>query len=135
MRAPKGESAQFILCEDVRVEQSGRFSLMGVFGPSIEVDAVPIVLPSLCVVVLVLNPEEWFENHRARVLGPDGRELVSSTIAAARPTEQGPYQSQWIWKMVPFPIVQPGEYQVQWLFDESGHVGFSRKLTVRVRPK
>ncbi len=63
MRAPKAESAQILICEDVRVEQSGRVSLMGVFGPSIEVDAVPIVLASLCLVVLLLNPEEWFENQ------------------------------------------------------------------------
>jgi hypothetical protein len=136
MRPPKAEEVHLLVCEDVRQEQDGRISLMGVVGPSIEVDTLPGVRGGLCFVLLLMNPAEWFEHieftlrdAEGNLIGPKGSAFVP------RPNEAGPFLSQHVFKYFPAVFPKAGEYEFRCVFGKGDDdVGLSRKLVVRAKP-
>src|SRR6266478_7157147 len=126
MRPPRGEQVQVIVCEDVRVDASTRLNLLGVYGPSIEVETFPTILPTLCGVVLVLNPAEWFSHVRSEFVDPNGVQLARGELNIAKPADLSLFQSQHVLKMYPVPLSQSGIYSFRWWFTDDNSVGLVR---------
>jgi hypothetical protein len=66
-------------CDDVRMEQGNKLSLMGIYSGDLHVSG-PTVLPKLCIIVkAVTDIQEPFESLVVRVLqGDDEVELIST---------------------------------------------------------
>lgn len=47
-----------IFCDDIRQEAGGKQTLVGIYRDQLQLPAIPIVLPRLCVVVDVVTPVE-----------------------------------------------------------------------------
>ena len=46
-----------LFCDDIRQEVGNKLSLMGCYGPDLVVDALPAVLPRLCVQIRLVTPK------------------------------------------------------------------------------
>lgn len=87
-KVPSKRGVRFILAEDVRQEDGGKFSLLGVFpGEKIFVGGTPVpgmppnvafVLASLAFVFIVTEGDGRFDG-RFIVTAPDGKTAVSNT--------------------------------------------------------
>jgi hypothetical protein len=103
-------SSQF--CDDIRQEVGGKFSLIGCYGTSIQIDPLPSVLPKLCVAVKVYTPlAKPFGKLTVRVLRGDAplAELPFQVEALALPTTKLPPDARWqvvgaMIVMSPFPV-------------------------------
>ena len=49
-------TAHFLVCDDIRLEQGDKHSLMGIYGTQVFVPEMPFVLPKLCFQVQVRTP-------------------------------------------------------------------------------
>ena len=49
-------TAHFLVCDDIRLEQGNKHSLMGIYGTQVFVPEMPVVLPKLCFQVQVRTP-------------------------------------------------------------------------------
>lgn len=79
-------SAIGIFCEDIREEKSGQITLIGILPDAINVPSMPGMLAKLCLYVRIhISPADTdLERVAARIIMPDGNELVASEIDKER---------------------------------------------------
>lgn len=76
----KGRSVSTIFCEDIRLEQGGKLSYMGVYQSKMIVSHMPAVLPKLCIVITVRTEfDAPFQELLFRVM-QDGETLAELPI-------------------------------------------------------
>ena len=133
MAGPQAEQTTVIVCEDIRREESGRLSLMGVYGPSIEVARTPIRLPSLCCALILLNPRRAV-GVRMRIVGPDKKEVARVDAPSPASYPPPPFVSAHQFRVFPFPIEMPGAYEISFSFegDDPGSETLVHRIAVRV---
>ncbi len=110
MVADRFASSQF--CDDIRQELGGKFSLIGCYGTTIQVDPIPAVLPKLCIAVRVYTPiAKPFGKLTVRVLREEVllAELPFQMEALTLPSTKMPPDAQWhvagaMVVMSPFPV-------------------------------
>jgi hypothetical protein len=136
MRPPEAEAVDLLICDDIRLEASGRLSLMGVYGPTVEVASFPFLLPSLCAVLLIRKPREPLTTATSVVLDMTGNPMFpAGTQTLSPPTVTGTklmYQLQV--KMVPFILLAEGTITFRFTFDGSDQIGMELPITVRRTP-
>lgn len=134
MRAPAAEAVFAIACEDVRQEASGRLSLMGVFGPTIQVEELPIILPALCAVLTVRNPAEPLRQVAITVLDSNGVSIVPTTSHDIPPPTQQRVSHQFQIKIAPVALAVAGPITFRWTFNGSVDLGAELSEDVKVGP-
>lgn len=121
-KLPTHEKAVFLLCEDVRQEGSGKFSLLGMIpANNITTETRPEdagkdglqVLPSLTFVFIFRDGEGEFA-MRVGVIAPDGKELAPSESRTQTKAADEALNS--IFKLAPF-VVNSGKYRAYVLLD------------------
>lgn len=84
--------AHAIFCDDIRHEQGGKLTLVGVYSGALLVPSFPAVLPKLCLVLNVITPaSQPFKKLKLRILrdtdtlaeGDVSAESLSSTAATS----------------------------------------------------
>ncbi len=119
---PTHEKTVFLLCEDVRHEGGGKFSLLGVISSNhITTERRPEdagkegaqAMPSLTFVFIFRDGEGEF-TLRVGVISPDGKELAPSESRIQKKEPDEALNS--IFKLAPF-VVIPGKYKTYLLLD------------------
>jgi hypothetical protein len=112
-------STQF--CDDIRQEVGNKWSLIGCYGPTIQVDPMPSVLPKLCAMVKVCTmADRPFEKLAVRLVrddkpvaeitfSPEG--LSSSPIGAPPDAELRISLAMFV--LSPFPVDAPFRLAVE----------------------
>ena len=79
--------AHCIFCDDIRLEQGNKISLMGCYGADISIDRpFPLTLPKFGFAVwLISDADDLPERMSVSVILPDGSELLKSTPAELLP--------------------------------------------------
>lgn len=134
MRPPEAESVSMVICEDIRVEASRRLSLMGVFGPSIEVETLPTLLPGLCAVLIVRDPHESLTEVTTALLDASNNPILpanSQTVSPPGGAMKFAYQFQV--KLVPFPLAAEGDITFRFTFNRGGDIGVALPIKVRLK--
>jgi hypothetical protein len=135
MRPPKADTVVALVCEDIRLEASARLSLMGVFGPIIDVPGFPGAMPMLCAVGLVKNPAEPLETVTMTIIDPNGATLGSSDTQPVAKINDEQVLHQFQIKVAPFPIQGEGIWTFRFTFNGSDEVGMETQVKVRkLRP-
>ena len=99
-----------VICEDIRQEASGKFSLAGVLGSVIDIAALPATA-ALGVFAEVRFPELGPVESQFRIVDSGDNELIKGTLKLnvpsldSAPMVLGPFQLR---------IVRDGEVKVQW---------------------
>jgi hypothetical protein len=118
---PSREKTVFLLCEDIRQELGGKFSLLGlVANNDISVDELPpnvgeggAAIPSLTILFLFRDGEGEF-NAKVGVIGPDNKELVPENGTTMK---KGPKETMNVgFKITPFKVMV-GKYRAYVLLD------------------
>jgi hypothetical protein len=134
MRPPKADAVFGLVCEDIRSEASGRLSLMGVFGPTIQAPTLPITLPGgLCAILFVRNPGEPLTKVTISVRDPAGKDI----LPAMTNDIAGPYaniQHQFQLQIVPFPLAAEGDITFRYTFNDGEEIGIEFAITVQKKP-
>jgi hypothetical protein len=119
-----------VICEDIRQEISGKFSLAGVFGAGIDI----ITLPAVAVVGVfgeVKFPEMGTTETQYRIVDSGGDELVRGSLTVnvqtldSAPLVLGPFQVR---------IVRDGEVRVEWKSDDADWMTV-RSFRIRHSPR
>lgn len=133
VRAPPADEVHLLICEDVRNEADGKLSLMGVCGPSLIVPQVPCTIPSLCCVLLLMNPVRHYPEVEFSLVKPDGQTLATSRGGMPpNPTDGLPFQTQHAFKLYPVPIPVAGTYGIRLVLGSGPDVvEMHRTLVVR----
>ena len=112
MKLPKTVNA--ILCEDIRMEFTGKFSLAGVFGS--DVAMTDLAAPLLCGVFAEIEPFEiGSAQGEVRILdGANDERLrmplqINIGMLQRQPLSLGPFN---------FTVSAPGDVKIQWRIDE-----------------
>lgn len=100
--------AQF--CDDVRQELGNKLTLVGCYGPDIQVAKFPIALPKLCVFAKAITPANRpFTELALRIMNGDRpvAEIAASPAELGSPSAQPQEPSKWqimtaVISMVPF---------------------------------
>jgi hypothetical protein len=104
-----------LICEDIRQEATGKFSLAGVFGSSLKIGSVPSII-AIGVFAEVQFTEKGEFNPDFRVLDPSGNQAIIGKLKLlVQNTETGPISAG------PFPvqITAQGKVKFQWKFGTS----------------
>ncbi|WP_156612448.1 DUF6941 family protein [Paramagnetospirillum marisnigri] len=65
-----------IFCDDIRLEEGNKFSLMGVLGSDLQLPSIPIIVPKFCAVVYICTPaSKPFNSVKVRAIY--GKETVA----------------------------------------------------------
>lgn len=68
----------FSVCDDVRAEQGGKLTIVGFYGKSIRVPAIPVTMPKLCFFAQ-FEPPSWRPgNMRVRLVSPSGSLMLET---------------------------------------------------------
>ena len=65
---------QTILCDDMRTETGNKFSLMGIFGPSIVFKKIPGALPQLCLCIMIEEVKVNFRELNITLKSPEAED-------------------------------------------------------------
>lgn len=108
MKLPKVVNA--ILCEDIRMEFSGKFSLAGVFGSDMTVMGLPA--PILCAVFAEMEPtESGVAQVEFRIVDDAGTELMKHPHQLV---VESPQRQPLAFGPINFLVSTPGEIKIQW---------------------
>jgi hypothetical protein len=119
-----------VICEDIRQEASGKFSLAGVLGASIDIAALPATA------VIGLYAEVRFHElgpveSQFRIVDSGDNELLKGTLKLnvpsldSAPMVLGPFQLK---------IVRDGEVRVQWKTEGADWMNV-KSVTIRHNPR
>jgi hypothetical protein len=110
----------FAVCDDVRVEQGGKFTLVGYYGKSIIVQSLPITLPKICFFAQ-FESSSWQPNSlRIRLINPSGNvmfETPSSNVPQLDEPSVIPreyQQATMIFQFAPMTFSEQGEHFVEY---------------------
>lgn len=130
MTPPPAELITVLFSEDVRQERSGRSSFMGVFGTTIEVERVPVILPALCATVILRNPREEYKELDVSVFAPSGKQVHKVTAAIPKTERELPYVLSHTIKAMPMPLDAEGDIRFVFLFDRDADEGLEASIKV-----
>lgn len=68
-----------IICDDARLEASGKEILIGVYNDAIVSPTFPFQLPSICFRVSVRLERENFKNMNFTLRSPSGKDVIATT--------------------------------------------------------
>jgi|APMed6443717190_1056831.scaffolds.fasta_scaffold95692_2 hypothetical protein len=94
-----------IFCDDIRLEQQGKVTIVGTFSGAVLLPAYPASLPKLCVVVSLTIPLDTLPSHLKTViyLGDDVLKSHEVTDLASPPVRgfpesiEGPEDAEFQW--------------------------------------
>lgn len=133
MRPPAAEEVAILICEDVRPGLSGRSDYLGVFGPSIEIERIPAMMPMLCGSVLVLNAREPITHIAAQFMDPAGKPLLAVESDVGPSVDEQASLASYSFKMFPVKFDVEGEYRFFVRFNRTADIGVERSIRVRVK--
>lgn len=89
---PEARFVTVQFCDDIRQEVGNKYSLLGCYGPSMLLSAMPVVLPKLCAFVRIYTPvDRPFAKLSIRVLRGDQvlteMEIPQEALASIRTIE------------------------------------------------
>jgi len=114
----RAKNITVIICDDVREEQGGKRSFMGIYGDSIIVHGMPKLLPQLHIVFLVEEIKEPFSNVRLEIKMPESKESKPVVMKFKVPAIEKGKNWQISIGIVPFKIQKEGEVIFEFYFDE-----------------
>jgi len=100
----------WMLCDDVRVEASGKTSIIGIYGSDVIVPITPIILPQLCVITKWDISSGVFREIIFRLELPDGKLL--GPVTAKAPRQIKGQRLTMHFNLIPFQIQILGTYKV-----------------------
>jgi len=111
----RAKNISVLICDDVREENGGKRSFMGIYGDNIVVKEMPKLLPQLHVVFLVDEIKELFSNIRLMVKMPEAK-----PVKMEFPVPKLGVGKNWQISLgiVPFKIQKEGEGIFEVFFDE-----------------
>lgn len=127
-------------CDDVRLEITGKASLMGVYADAMYVQSFPVNLSKLCIVVNAVTPaSNPFKGFKITALYNDApiaemevpAEQLQAEIAKAPTSPIKNVQAQMIF--APLSLDKPGEIKI--LFESEGEIIESNPLQTLVAPE
>lgn len=100
----------WMMCDDVRQELSGKISIMGIYDGEISVYSVPLMLPQLWFVLKWDISEGGFNDMIMRIELPDGKTLGSFN-AKSQPTLTHKQVLLYL-ALFPFQVSAAGDYKL-----------------------
>lgn len=106
----KSKLIDWILCDDVRQEASGKTTIIGIYGVDVIVHRTPLVLPQLCIITKWDISNGIFKEIVFRLEQPDGSQL--GPIAAKAPHNIAGEKLMMHLAFIPFQIQIVGTYKI-----------------------
>lgn len=106
----KPKLIDWILCDDVRQEASGKTTIVGIYGTDVIVPMTPMVLPQLCIITKWDISSGVFKEIVFRLELPDGNQL--GPIAAKAPHHIKGERLSMHLSLIPFQIQLLGTYKI-----------------------
>lgn len=78
----KPKLIDWIICDDVRQEASGKTTIIGIYGADVIVPMTPMILPQLCIITKWDISTGIFKEIIFRLEQPDGSQLGPITVKA-----------------------------------------------------
>lgn len=100
----------WIICDDVRLEVSGKTSIIGMYGSDVVVPLIPMVMPQLCLITKWDISAGTFKEIVFRLEQPDANQL--GTITAKAPHNIKGDRLMMHLSFIPFQIQAVGTYKI-----------------------
>jgi hypothetical protein len=107
---------------------------MGVFGPTLEVPGLPAMLPGLCAILIVRNPQEPLTAFTVSVVDSAGKEVSPPSTQKIAPEQEAKIAHQFQVKIVPFPVSAEGDVTFRFTFNDTDEIGVELRITIRKKP-
>lgn len=110
----------FAVCDDVRVEQGSKFTLIGFYGRGVGVQALPSTFPKLSFIAQFDLPSIGGHDLVIRLINPSGGVIFESPRSPLTvPVENSPFPVQYrtstiVFYVAPLALTESGEYTVQY---------------------
>jgi len=112
----KPKLIDWILCDDVRQEASGKTTIIGIYGADVIVPMTPMVLPQLCIITKWDTSSAIFKEIEFRLEMPDGNQM-GPVKAKAPHNVKGERLSMHL-AFIPFQIQVIGTYRLHIKIDD-----------------
>jgi hypothetical protein len=120
----------WMICDDVRQEASGKISVMGIFADDIVVYSVPMVIPQLWFVTKWDISEGGFTEISLRIELPDGKPM--GPFHAQAPQNLNNKRFMLYLALFPFQIQSTGDYKLYLTVDGRQEVEMGKFAVVLV---
>ena len=129
-----------LFCEDVRVEQTGQETLVGVLPDNVNVATIPSLMPKFAIYVRC-NFAEGFvlRNLRIKMNSPSGnvlldnfveQSLIKQTIKESSDNQSPIYSIKTFAVFAPFNITEAGHYKVIGIVNDGEHLAGAIRLGI-----
>jgi hypothetical protein len=106
----------WILCDDIRLEASGKTTIIGIYGEDVIVPMTPMVLPQLCIITKWDTSVGVFEEIGFRLEMPDGKQM--GPVKAKAPHNVKGNRLSMHLAFIPFQIQLIGTYKLHIKIDD-----------------
>jgi hypothetical protein len=105
-----------LLCDDVRDEEGGKKSLMGIYAQNIIFEKLPTILSRLCLVIFIENIKASFKKIKVILKAPESDDFVMEASGHKIEKDQNLHV---IMVMSPFRAKAEGEAKFEIYIDEA----------------
>lgn len=121
-----------ILCDDVREEKGGQFSLIGLYEKNLLVNNIPAVLPRLCLVILLTEIKESINRVHITFESPKNETL---NVEFAGPPKLKGEDTRFTLTLSPFKINEIGIAKFEIKFNDEKKANIVHTFTLKKSKK
>jgi len=122
-----------LLCDDIRQEEGGKTSLMGIYGQDVIVDKIPTILPKLCLSIFIEGIKEPFSDIKIILKSPESDDYPMKL--AAPPDLKLNDSLQLIMALSPFRVKAAGEAKFGIYFGHAKRPSSTHKFEIKEMTK
>lgn len=116
-----------VVCDDIRIEEGNKASLMGIYSEGLIVPKIPFLMPRLCL-FQELDAVEKIKNFRVELRGPK-----VNIKAALRPSKEPQQKISLRVMFGPVEFEEEGDYRFDTYLDESSDPIATKRFFVKLR--
>lgn len=131
---PKYRIGTIIVCDDVRVEVSGKETLVGVYNGVVVIPSFPATMAKLCFRLPIYADHPFDASMTFQVYSPSKKKLIEiKGDASANPSDAG-HELPFGFAIGNLSLPEPGEYEVRFCFGPAKPKRVSSFLVRQPRP-
>jgi hypothetical protein len=112
----------FAVCDDIRTEQGGKLTVVGLYGKAIRIATLPATLPKLCFLAEFDSPFLQATTLRVRLINPSGNLVFETPVMSVPRLGEDPLipqeyrQARVVFQVAPMIANEGGAYAIEYEF-------------------
>ena len=103
-----------LICDDIRYEENGKISMIGVYNDDIRINQIPTILPTLGIMIVMEGVKEPIKEVLITIKPPKAEPIIAQIATPDReePEDDKPTNVRMLLQLSPFRIQAEGDVKI-----------------------